>query len=144
MVLAIYTCLLLNSFVGFQFIEDGTLFPLLPATLTYPTLLGTNLSLWFLRIACLTLFGAGYFLAIATFKSLVGFSPTSPVALYIAYIIYPVFCVVVYVVSQLILVFRMSGDWWAIGDIVLGSAAFAMAQVHFHLCLFFIGRRSYG
>ncbi|KAF5326143.1 hypothetical protein D9611_000834 [Ephemerocybe angulata] len=49
LVAATYTCLLINGFVGFQFAEDGT-----------------PLSLWFLRISCLAIWGLCFFLAIAS------------------------------------------------------------------------------
>jgi len=112
LVAATYACLLINGFVGFQFAEDGT-----------------PLSLWFLRISCLVVFGVGFFLAIATFKQYAGFSYAKPIALWIIYILWPVICTVVYIVSQLILVFRTLEDRWPVGDIVFGAAFFAVAQV---------------
>jgi len=103
---------LINGFVGFQFAEDGT-----------------PLSLWFLRISCLVVFGVAFFLAIATFKGFVGFNYTKPIALWIIYILWPLICTVIYIVSQLILVFRTLEDRWPVGDIVFGTAFFAVAQV---------------
>jgi len=38
-------------------------------------------------------------------------------------------CVVIYVVSQLILVFRTLEDRWPIGDIIFGAAFFTFAQI---------------
>jgi len=49
--------------------------------------------------------------------------------LWIIYILWPVICTVVYIVSQLILVFRTLEDRWPVGDIVFGAAFFAVAQV---------------
>jgi len=112
LVAATYTCLLINGFVGFQFAEDGT-----------------PLSLWFLRITSLGVFGIGFFLAIATFKGFAGFSFSQPIALWIIYILWPLICVVVYVVSQLVLVLRTLDDRWPLGDILFGLAFFAVAQV---------------
>ncbi|KAJ7081300.1 chitin synthase III catalytic subunit-domain-containing protein [Mycena belliarum] len=112
LVAAAYACILINGFVGFQFAEDGT-----------------PLSLWFLRISCLVVFGVGFFIAIATFKQLAGFSYAKPIALWIIYILWPIICAAVYVVSQLVLVFRTLDDRWPIGDIVFGAAFFAAAQV---------------
>ncbi|KAF8060781.1 chitin synthase III catalytic subunit [Lyophyllum atratum] len=112
LVAAAYTCLLINGFVGFQFAEDGT-----------------PLSLWFLRISCLVVFGLQFFLAIATFKQIAGFNYTKPIALWIVYILWPLICTVVYIISQLVLVFRTLEDRWPIGDIVFGTAFFAIAQV---------------
>ncbi|GLB36789.1 putative chitin synthase III catalytic subunit [Lyophyllum shimeji] len=109
---AAYTCILINGFVGFQFAEDGT-----------------PLSLWFLRISCLVIFGLEFFIAIATFKQIAGFNYTKPIALWIMYILWPLICAVVYIISQLVLVFRTLEDRWPIGDIVFGTAFFAIAQV---------------
>jgi len=112
LVAAAYACLLINGFVGFQFAEDGT-----------------PLSLWGLRISCLVVFAVGFFVAIATFKKFAGFDFTKPIGLWIIYILWPILCTFIYVVSQLILVFRTLDDRWPIGDIVFGTAFFAAAQV---------------
>ncbi|KAG5652829.1 Chitin synthase, class 7 [Sphagnurus paluster] len=58
-----------------------------------------------------------------------GFSYDKPIALWIMYILWPLICAVVYIVSQLVLVFRTLEDRWPIGDIVFGTAFFAIAQV---------------
>ncbi|KAL1952369.1 hypothetical protein VTO73DRAFT_1518 [Trametes versicolor] len=107
-----YTCLLINGFVGFQFAEDGT-----------------PLSLWLLRISTLVVFGVSLFVSIATFKKIAGFDYAKPIGLWIIYILWPLVCTVVYVVSQLVLVFRTLEDRWPIGDIVFGAAFFTVAQV---------------
>ncbi|KAI0327288.1 hypothetical protein GY45DRAFT_1257230 [Cubamyces sp. BRFM 1775] len=112
LITAAYTCLLINGFVGFQFAEDGT-----------------PLSLWLLRIAMLVTFGVSFFVAIATFKRIAGFDYAKPIGLWIIYILWPLVCTVIYVVSQLILVFRTLEDRWPIGDIVFGAAFFTVAQV---------------
>lgn len=112
LVAAAYCCLLINGFVGFQFAEDGT-----------------PLSLWLLRICTLAAFGAAFFVAIATFKGYVGFKNSKPTALWIVYILWPLACTVIYVVSQLVLVFRTLEDRWPIGDIIFGTAFFTIAQV---------------
>ncbi|KAF9027141.1 hypothetical protein BDZ89DRAFT_1067139 [Hymenopellis radicata] len=112
LVAATYCCLLINAFVGFQWAEDGT-----------------PKSLWGLRIACLLVFAAGFFFAIATFKSFAGMSFTKPTALWIIYIIWPLACVPVYILSQLILVLRTLEDRWPIGDIIFGAAFWAIAMV---------------
>ncbi|PPQ83835.1 hypothetical protein CVT25_000894 [Psilocybe cyanescens] len=112
LVAATFCCLLINGFVGFQFAEDGT-----------------PLSLWFLRISCLVVFGVSFFVAIATFKQKFGFNYTKPIALFIIYLLWPIICVPIYIVSQLILVFRTLEDRWPIGDIVFGTAFFAGGQV---------------
>jgi len=112
LVAAAYCCLLINGFVGFQFAEDGT-----------------PLSLWLLRISCLLIFSAAFFIAIATFKQLFGFSYSKPIALFIVYILWPLVCVPIYIISQLILVFRTLEDRWPIGDIIFGTAFYAGGQV---------------
>ncbi|THH03622.1 hypothetical protein EW145_g6134 [Phellinidium pouzarii] len=112
LIAATYCCLLVNGFVGFQFAEDGT-----------------PLSLWLLRISCLVVFGVSFFVAIATFKQFAGFKYTHPIGLWIVYILWPLICTVVYVVSQLVLVFRTLEDRWPIGDIIFGTAFFVVAQV---------------
>jgi uncharacterized membrane protein YgcG len=112
LVAAAYCCLLINGFVGFQFAEDGT-----------------PLSLWVLRLSCLAIFGITFFIAIATFKGFASFSYSKPIGLWVIYILWPLICVVIYVISQLVLVFRTLDDRWPIGDIVFGTAFFAIAQV---------------
>lgn len=112
LVAATYTCLLINAFIGFQFAEDGT-----------------PLSLWGLRLACAVSFGLAFFVAIATFKKFAGMSPEKPTVLFLVYLIHPILCVVVYVVLQLILVIRTLDDRWPIGDILFGTAFYAVAQV---------------
>lgn len=98
--------------MGFQFAEDGT-----------------PLSLWFLRIACLAVFGGSFFVSIATFKSFVSFSPTKTTGLFVIYLIWPIFCVTTYTILQLVLVFRTLDDRWPLGDIIFGFAFYAIAQV---------------
>ncbi|KIK99449.1 hypothetical protein PAXRUDRAFT_822740 [Paxillus rubicundulus Ve08.2h10] len=112
LIAAAYCCLLVNGFVGFQFAEDGT-----------------PLSLWFLRLSCLAVFGVAFFVAIATFKSFASFSPVKPMALFIVYLIWPILCVATYTLSQLILVFRTLDDRWPLGDIIFGIAFYTIAQV---------------
>jgi Chitin synthase export chaperone len=83
----------------------------------------------FLRIMCLAVFGASFFVAIGTFKGFAGFSFTKPIGLWVIYILWPLVCTVIYIISQLILVFRTLDDRWPIGDIVFGTAFFTIAQV---------------
>ncbi|KAF8324401.1 chitin synthase III catalytic subunit-domain-containing protein [Amanita rubescens] len=107
LVATVHACLLINGFVGFQFAEDGT-----------------PLSLWvriphfrirlseprFLRIS---VFGVSFF--IVTFKA-------------IFYGHLQIVCVVIYIISQLILVFRTLEDRWPLGDIVFCTAFYAIGQ----------------
>ena len=83
----------------------------------------------FLRIASLVVFGVSFFVAIATFKKIAGFDYAKPLGLWIIYILWPLICAVVYMISQLILVFRTLEDRWPIGDIIFGTAFFTIAQV---------------
>ena len=82
-----------------------------------------------LRITCLAVFGTSFFIAIATFKRFAGFNYTSPTGLWVIYILWPLVCTVVYIISQLVLVFRTLDDRWPIGDIVFGTGFFTIAQV---------------
>lgn len=49
--------------------------------------------------------------------------------LFITYLIFPLVCVVVYVVSQLILVVRTLDDRWVIGDLIFGVGFYAIGVV---------------
>ncbi|KAF6749585.1 chitin synthase export chaperone [Ephemerocybe angulata] len=60
---------------------------------------------------------------------LAGFKYDKPIALWVVYILWPLICTVVYVVSQLILVFRTLEDRWPIGDVIFGAAFWTIAQV---------------
>lgn len=82
-----------------------------------------------LRISCLVVFGVSFFVSIATFKNIAGFKYASPIGLWIIYILWPLICTVIYVVLQLVLVFRTLEDRWPIGDILFGTAFFTIAQV---------------
>ncbi|CAE6426227.1 unnamed protein product [Rhizoctonia solani] len=112
LVAATYCCLLINGFIGFQFAEDGT-----------------PLSIWGLRGACFAMWGLTFFISICTFQGFAGFSPSRPIGLWVLHFIWPAVCVVIYVVAQLVLVMRTLQDRWPVGDIVLGAAAFVVAQV---------------
>jgi hypothetical protein len=96
-----------------------------PTDLVLPILFSIQL----LRISCLVIFALGFFIAIATFKKIAGFDYAKPIALWIVYILWPVICATIYVVSQLVLVFRTLDDRWPIGDILFGTAFFVIAQV---------------
>ncbi|EPS99652.1 hypothetical protein FOMPIDRAFT_1024122 [Fomitopsis schrenkii] len=112
LVAALYVALLVNGFVGFQFAEDGT-----------------PISLWLLRGCMLVVFGVCFFVAIATFKKFAGFNYSKPIGLWIIYLIWPVVCVVVYTISQLMLVLQTLEDRWPIGDIIFGVAFYTIGQV---------------
>ena len=99
-----YACLLINGF-AFQFAEDGA-----------PLSLWVRIPYFRIRLpeprvsnpisSSSVVFGISFFIAIATFKAFAGFSYAKPVALWIIYVLWPVVCVVIYIISQLILVYR--------------------------------------
>ncbi|KAJ1657366.1 Chitin synthase, class 7 [Dispira simplex] len=105
-------CLLLNGFVGFQFYEDGT-----------------ALSLWSLRLSTLIVFGVMYFVSIGTFKNIAGLSGTKPMGLFIMYFIFNGVGLLVYLVSQIILVVNTLNEYWPLGNILFSAAFFIIGQV---------------
>lgn len=82
-----------------------------------------------LRLSCLVVWGVCFFVSIATFKSWASFSYTRPLGLFVTYIVFPLVCVVFYMVSQLILVIRTLDDRWVIGDIIFGIAFYVIGCV---------------
>lgn len=83
-----------------------------------------------LRLSSLVIFLATGFIAVATFKDIAGLSRTKPIALWIVYYIFNAVCIVLYLISQLILVVRTLDDkWWPIGDILFGLGFFVIGQV---------------
>ncbi|KAK1926070.1 chitin synthase III catalytic subunit-domain-containing protein [Papiliotrema laurentii] len=109
---ALYWCILINGFVGFQFHEDGT-----------------PMSLWFLRLSSLVIWGVCFFVAIATFKGFASFSYVKPTGLFITYLIFPAACALIYSISQLVLVVRTLDDRWVIGDVLFGVAFYIVGCV---------------
>jgi hypothetical protein len=112
MIIATYIILLLNGFVGFQWAEDGT------AT-----------SLWIIRGSAIVGFVASFFISIATFKSIAGFSSESPIMLYLIYFIFCPATILIYVVLQIILVIKTLDDRWPLGDILFSIAFFVIGVV---------------
>ncbi|ORX95579.1 hypothetical protein K493DRAFT_260408 [Basidiobolus meristosporus CBS 931.73] len=105
-------CLLFNGLVSFQIFEDGT-----------------PLSLWGIRLSSLAVFALTYFIAIGTFKNLVGFlSPTNPLVLWIFYFVFNGAGVFIYFVLQLILVLKTLDDRWPLGDILFAMLFFVIGQ----------------
>ncbi|BGO93662.1 hypothetical protein NBRC10512_002902 [Rhodotorula toruloides] len=109
---ATYWCLLVNGFVGFQMVEDGT-----------------PLSLWTLQGTSAIVGLIVGLVAIGTFKNSAGLSSAKPTGLWILQFIFPLACVVVYIVAQFFLVLRTLDDRWPIGDILFGTAFWVIAQV---------------
>ncbi|KAI5451276.1 Chitin synthase, class 7 [Naganishia albida] len=111
LVAGLYWCLLVNGFVGFQWAEDGT-----------------PMSLWFIRVSTTVVGAICFLVTIGTFKN-VALKYDNPIGLWITYLIYPAACVVIYTVSQLILVIRTLDDRWAIGHILFGLAFYVIGVV---------------
>jgi len=103
---------LLNGFVGFQWAEDGT-----------------PQSIWSFRISSLFVFGVAFFISIATFQGLPGFSPSWPIGLFIIYFVVNGAMLIIYSVMQIILVVNTLDDRWPLGDILFGLAFFILGQI---------------
>lgn len=84
-----------------------------------------------LRFSCLGVWGICFFVAVATFKNIgyPAFDRAKPIGLFITYLVFPLVCVVIYIVSQLFLVIRTLDDRWVIGDIIFGIAFYAIGVV---------------
>ncbi|WFD29746.1 Chitin synthase, class 7 [Malassezia sp. CBS 17886] len=102
-----FWCLMLNGFVGFQFAEDGT-----------------PLSLWTLRISTLVFWGVGFGVSAATFQSQTKEPVGSQAGLWFFEFIFPLLMVIIYIISQVILVLRTLDELWPLNDIMFGVLAF--------------------
>lgn len=109
---ALCMCLLVNGFVGFQIYEDGT-----------------ALSVWLLRMVTFAMFTITFLVALATFKSWAGLSPTTTIGLFVVLYIVPGVELLIYVISQILLVTNTLQDRWPLGDIAFGSLFFIIGQV---------------
>ncbi|TQB72986.1 Chitin synthase, class 7 [Monascus purpureus] len=108
---ALFTCLVVNGFVGFQLYEDGT-----------------ALSVWLLRITSTIMFAVSFIVSLLTFKDWGGLKPTDTVGLFVVlYILNPI-CIVIYLVMQILLVLNTLEDRWPLGNIISGVAVFAAGQ----------------
>lgn len=101
---AIFWCLMLNGFVGFQFAEDGS-----------------ALSLWSMRISALILWIISFVVAAETYNGNI----KDQAGLWFFEFAFPVIMVLFYVVSQVILVLRTLDELWPLNDIICGCLAFA-------------------
>ncbi|PVU90813.1 hypothetical protein BB559_004435 [Furculomyces boomerangus] len=104
-------CLMLNGFVGFQWAEDGT-----------------SLSLWTFRITCSIIFGLMYFVSISTFKNIVIFKSSYPIGIFTIYFVFNSLCLLVYVISQIILVVNTLDEYWPLGNICFAVVFFLIGQ----------------
>ncbi|TXT04991.1 hypothetical protein VHUM_03811 [Vanrija humicola] len=109
---ALYWCILVNGFVGFQLYEDGT-----------------PMSLWSLRLSSLVIWAICFVVAIGTFKNTGGLSNKNAIGLFITYLVFPLIVAVIYIVSQLILVIRTLDDRWVIGDILFGVGFYVVGCI---------------
>lgn len=107
-----FWCLLVNGFIGFQVVEDGT-----------------ALSVWSLRISSFVLGALSFFIHIATFKAIPGFDRSNPIAVTIFTFILHIICVGIYIITQLILVIRTLDDRWPITNIAFGVGFFVIGTV---------------
>ncbi|KAI4260641.1 MAG: hypothetical protein LQ352_000203 [Teloschistes flavicans] len=108
---ALWTCLLVNGFVGFQLYEDGT-----------------TQSVWLLRGSSIGMFILSGGISLMTFKSW-GLAPTNTLGLFVVlYVINAIF-LLVYVVSQVILVMATLRDRWPLSHIGFGVFFFVIGQV---------------
>ncbi|OMJ19955.1 Chitin synthase export chaperone [Smittium culicis] len=105
-------CLMLNGFIGFQWAEDGT-----------------SSSLWTFRLTSAIVFGTMYFVSIATFKNMAVFSKSKPIGIFTIYFIFNLLCLLVYVISQIILVVNTLDEYWPLGNICFAVLFFAAGQV---------------
>ncbi|KAI7856200.1 chitin synthase III catalytic subunit [Circinella umbellata] len=112
LVSATFWCLLLNGFVGFQFAEDGT-----------------PISLWSIRVTCLTVWLIVTLISILTFNNIGLLNYERPAVLWIIYFIVNSAAFIIYVIMQVILVVFTLDDPWALGDIVFGALFFLIGQV---------------
>ncbi|RKF59650.1 Chitin synthase export chaperone [Erysiphe neolycopersici] len=109
---ALCMCLLINGFVGFQIYEDGT-----------------ALSVWLLRTLTLAMFSITFLVALATFKSWAGLSPTKTIGLFIVLYILSGIELLIYVISQVLLVTNTLQDRWPLGDIAFGVFFLILGQI---------------
>ncbi|ORZ03450.1 chitin synthase III catalytic subunit [Syncephalastrum racemosum] len=109
-------CLLLNGFVGFQFAEDGT-----------------PISLWSIRISSFVVFLTMGFIAMATFSNLGPFNYESPMVMWIIYFFVNGAMVVIYAISQIILVVYTLDDQWPLGGIIFGALFFGIGQIMMYI-----------
>ncbi|KAL2272051.1 hypothetical protein VTJ83DRAFT_1422 [Remersonia thermophila] len=109
---ALVTCLMINGFVGFQLYEDGT-----------------PLSLWTMRLGSAAAFAISFLVALATFMSWAGLSPTNTIGLFVVLYLLNAIQLFIYVALQILLVTRTLHDRWPLGDIAFGVFFFVVGQV---------------
>lgn len=105
---------MLNGFVGFQFAEDGT-----------------SGSIWFMRVSTLVFWVIGFVISSGTFRGMGSLGPESSKqgGLWFFEIVFPLIMVLIYIVSQVILVLRTLNDLWPLNDITFGVLAFVAGLI---------------
>ncbi|ORE02797.1 hypothetical protein BCV72DRAFT_234172 [Rhizopus microsporus var. microsporus] len=96
-------CLLLNGFIGFQFIEDGS-----------------RISLWIMRISSFVVCLLVWIISIFTFLNIPPFNTTTATMVWVIYYIVNGIMIFIYTISQIILVVYTLDDRWPLGDILFG------------------------
>ncbi|KAI9295389.1 chitin synthase export chaperone [Neoconidiobolus thromboides FSU 785] len=104
-------CLFFNGFVGYQLIEDGT-----------------KLSVWSIRLGSSLAFAVSFLISIATFENFL-LSTNNPVVLWSWIYIVNGTILLLYTISQIVLVWKTCDDYWPIGNIILGFTFFILGQV---------------
>jgi len=104
--------LLVNGFVAFQWIEDGT-----------------PLSLWSLRISSLVVLALSIIIAFGTFQNWSFLDKNDPTVLFIVFFVFNGIILAIYVVSQVLLVFRTLDNRWPLGDLFFGVLFFVCGQI---------------
>lgn len=109
---AMFWCLLVNGFIGFQVIEDGT-----------------ALSVWSTRISSFILGALSFAVHIATYKNVPGFDKSNPIAVSVFTFLLHIACAGIYIITQFILVIRTLDDRWPLTNIGFGVAFFVIGTV---------------
>ncbi|GEQ66347.1 hypothetical protein JCM33374_g10 [Metschnikowia sp. JCM 33374] len=109
---AVCICLLYNGLLCFQFWEDGS-----------------KSSRVALHVICMVWFAVNFLLSLATFKSWGFLTNADTTGVFIVTYILNAAILVVYVVSQLILVFFALDSYWYLGAIMLFSFFFVVGQL---------------
>ncbi|KAJ3114833.1 Chitin synthase, class 7 [Phlyctochytrium bullatum] len=111
LVLATAWSLFVNAFVGFQWMEDGTI-----------------LSVFLVWGSSLLAGAAGFLVSLFTFNNSMGLSASKPMVLFIVYAIATVALVALYFLISFVLVIVAVSDKWPIFDLLVGLCFFAGGQ----------------
>lgn len=113
LVLAMSWCLMANGLVGFQIWEDGTRKSVL-------AIYTSTVIFWII----------GFVVAAATFKGWSpSLSPTKQTGLYVVHMIVPLVFAAIWLVSQVVLVFRNLDTLWPLGDLILATGFYVIGLV---------------